>query len=89
MPAPLKMASGGQSSAVDYGIYVVTPDDRTFYDIAEKVYGDGDLWRPIAEANPEADQARLRPGQQLVIPELRGAKTSSSDDDEIDDLINP
>ncbi len=69
MPAPLGMGGDQRSSALELGIYVVTSEDKTFFDIAEKVYGNGDLWRPIAEANPEVHQARLRPGQQLIIPD--------------------
>ena len=69
MPAPLGMGSAQTGSALELGIYVVTSKDRTFYDIAEKVYGNGDLWRTIAEANPDVDQARLRPGQQIIVPE--------------------
>lgn len=36
--------------------------------IAEKKYGDSNLWTLIAKANPEINPNRLRLGQKLVIP---------------------
>jgi hypothetical protein len=78
-PSPLKLANGSSRSSIAPDIYVVTADDTTFYDIAKKVYGDGQLWRRVAEANPDVNQAHLRPGQQLIVPSLPDAK----DDDEL------
>jgi len=70
LPEPLSGDAAWQKAPTTAGIYVVTSDDRTFYDIAKKVYGDGDRWRLIAQANPEVNQARMLPGQQLIIPPL-------------------
>jgi len=51
-------------------VYTVKPGDGDLRTVSEKVYGDGDLWRAIAEANPDVDAGELEPGQELVIPEL-------------------
>jgi len=54
--------------------YVVHKDDLGFWTIAEKVYGDGKYWRLIADANPDVDVEKLRPGQELKIPRLPKGK---------------
>lgn len=46
--------------------YVVESGD-TLFSIAEALYGDGNRWPEIAEAN-EIDQTGIRVGQELVIP---------------------
>ncbi len=40
----------------------------TFWDLAEEYYGDGQLWRRIADANPDARARGLTIGETLVIP---------------------
>jgi len=48
--------------------YVVSESDTNgFVGIAEKIYGDGDRWRDIAQANPGIDPRRLEPGQELFL----------------------
>lgn len=62
-------------SAADGEKYVVKSGDVGFETIARKVYnGDGSLWPAIAKANPNVDSARLRVGQELIIPSLNDAK---------------
>lgn len=46
--------------------YVVESGD-TLYDIAQQVYGDGERWPEIAEAN-ELEDDTLRVGEELDIP---------------------
>ena len=47
--------------------YTVQSGD-TLYSIAEEVYGDGNRWAEIAEANGIDDQSGLTVGQELDIP---------------------
>ena len=47
--------------------HVVAAGD-TYWDIAEKVYGDGEKWHAIAEANPEFRARRLPIGARLKVP---------------------
>ena len=47
--------------------YVVEGGD-TLYSIAQEVYGDGNRWSEIAEANGIGDQSALTVGQELEIP---------------------
>lgn len=53
-------ADGGQTYTVEGG--------DTLYSIAEEVYGDGNRWGEIAEANGIDDQSGLTVGQELDIP---------------------
>lgn len=46
--------------------YVVESGD-TLFSIAEQLYGDGNRWPEIAEAN-DIDETGIRVGQELVIP---------------------
>ena len=41
---------------------------QTLYSIAEEVYGDGNRWQEIAEANDLDDQTAISVGEELVIP---------------------
>ena len=50
--------------------YTVEAGDAGFWGIAKKKYGAGKYYYLIAEANPDANPARLQPGQVLVIPPL-------------------
>ena len=43
-------------------------EGETLSRIAKKVYGDGGLWRRIANANPKVTPNALRPGTRLIIP---------------------
>ena len=56
------------------GVYVVQKDDLGFWTIAEKVYGDGNHWRLIADANPGVDVEKLSAGDRLKIPKLSKGK---------------
>lgn len=51
--------------------YTVKPGD-TLMLIAAAMYMDSRRWRPIARANALDDPLRLKPGQVLLIPKLRG-----------------
>jgi len=48
--------------------YVVRKGDAGFWDVAEKQYGNGLLWKHIANANKGVHPGRLRVGQSLVVP---------------------
>ncbi len=50
-------------------VYSVKEND-TLYRIAKMCYGDGNKWTLIRDANPQVNPAALRPGQNLVIPQL-------------------
>ncbi len=80
-PARLSGKPTWQDSTDASGVYVVTDSDYSFYDVAQHVYGDGDLWPLILEANPHVNEDDLGRGQQLVIPSLPPAP--SDDDDPI------
>jgi nucleoid-associated protein YgaU len=47
--------------------YTVQEDDN-LWSIAQRLYGDGSKWRQIAEANPDIDPARIKPGDVLNLP---------------------
>jgi nucleoid-associated protein YgaU len=51
-------------------VYTVQAGDAGFWGVAKKVYGDGKYHEVIASANPDADSAKLKPGQKLIIPPL-------------------
>lgn len=52
-------------AAEDY--YVIQPGD-SYYKIAEKKYGDGNLWKLIADANPSLRANALKTGRKIAIP---------------------
>lgn len=52
-------------------LYTVGTDDRTFQDVAKKVYGDSDQWKRIADANPQVSGGELKVGQELTIPPIK------------------
>lgn len=58
---------GGQAAAGETRTYVVQDGD-TLYVIAENMYGDGQKFRLIAEANDLTKDTPLRVGDELVIP---------------------
>ena len=47
--------------------YTVRKGD-TLWAIATRVYGNGQKWVDIAQANPSIDPAKLAVGQQLILP---------------------
>ena len=59
-PAPVEQAPAEQHWTVDPG--------DTLWAIAEKVYGDGNQYQRIADANGIDNPDLIRPGQELVIP---------------------
>lgn len=58
--------------------YTIKQGDAGFWQIAQKVYGDGKHWPLIAKANPATDSSHLRVGQVLKIPPLPAATTVSA-----------
>lgn len=52
---------GGQQT------YTVRKGD-TLWSIATRVYGDGQKWVDIAQANPTLDPQKMAVGQQIVLP---------------------
>ncbi len=69
-PAPAPTLPGPEFAAPAEE-YTVQSGER-LCDIAEKKYGDANLWTLIANANPKVNPSRMRVGQKLVIP-TRGA----------------
>lgn len=55
---------------------VVAGDD--LWHIAEKVYGNGDNWVDIAQANNLADPSTIFTGNQLVLPQITPAQTQAT-----------
>jgi len=47
--------------------YTIRKGD-TFWSIAQRIYGDGQRWRDIAQANPSVDPKKLAIGQQITLP---------------------
>lgn len=62
--------SAGEAQPGEQHVYTVRSDDNDLQDVAEKVYGNGDMWQPIAEANPGVHGEDLDEGDELVIPVL-------------------
>lgn len=56
--------------------YLVQAGD-TLFTIAAKLYGDGNLWTRIRDANPGVDPNNLQLGQQLQIPDASPIPTPS------------
>jgi len=57
-----------------YREYVVVKGDKGFWNIAQKVYGNGKYWALISKANLGVDSYSLRPGDKLRIPPLAAGK---------------
>ena len=55
------------ASDPDAQTYTVRRGD-TLWSIAEQVYGEGQRWRDIVEANPELHPEQLHVGQELTLP---------------------
>lgn len=62
-PLPLNPTppAGGQQT------YTIQKND-TLWSIATRVYGDGQKWVDIAQANPRVDPKKLAVGQQIILP---------------------
>lgn len=48
--------------------HVIVAGDN-YWNLAREFYGDGQMWRKLAEANPELDAADLTIGAEMVVPE--------------------
>ncbi len=57
--------------------YVIQAGD-TYGDIAEKKFGDRNLWTLIADANPSMKPSSLRVGRKITIPSRAGAETAAA-----------
>ena len=68
-PAPVVAAPPAASAPVvaGGGTYVVQRGE-TLWQIATRVYGDGQRWRDIAAANPGVNPDRIQAGQTIVLP---------------------
>ncbi len=62
-PAPQPM----NNAAPQAGTYTIRKGD-TLWSIAQQVYGDGQRWQDIVNANPGLDPNKLRVGQKIVLP---------------------
>lgn len=63
-PEGAAQPAGAESEFTEYVVQV----GDTLSEIAKALYGRATLWRLIADANPEIDPDRLRPGTTLRIP---------------------
>ncbi|MGH6762426.1 MAG: 5'-nucleotidase C-terminal domain-containing protein [Phyllobacterium sp.] len=66
--APASPSPSAAADASTEQTYTIQPGD-TYWDIAEKFYGDGALWRTIAKANPMQRARALHVGANLTVPE--------------------
>ncbi|MBA3446385.1 MAG: LysM peptidoglycan-binding domain-containing protein, partial [Pseudaminobacter sp.] len=64
-PAAEEPAPAAPAPATDS--HVVVAGDN-YWKIAEKIYGDGEKWKLISEANPEHQPMKLPVGATLKIP---------------------
>ncbi|HEX9053894.1 MAG TPA: LysM peptidoglycan-binding domain-containing protein [Gemmatimonadales bacterium] len=64
-------SSSGAASSTPQRTYTVVAGDN-LSKIAKKIYGDGNKWRKIFDANTDVlkNPDLIRPGQVLKIPEL-------------------
>ncbi|MBI3619713.1 LysM peptidoglycan-binding domain-containing protein [Candidatus Roizmanbacteria bacterium] len=64
-----QIATGAATGRVTFkGDKYLVQEGDLLYDIAVKVYGDGDLWPRIAKTNNLSDPNSIHPGNELVIP---------------------
>lgn len=66
--------NAGESDAPEQYVYTVQGDEPGLYGVAQRVYGDGDMWMHIADANPDVDPSELEEGDELVIPVLQASE---------------
>ena len=64
---PAEAAPAEAAPAAPPTTYVVVAGDN-LWDVAERLYGDGERWRDIAAANPGIDPGRLEVGATLNLP---------------------
>ncbi len=60
-------AADTEDTQTTQSTYVVQKKD-TLWSIAKKVYGDGQRWKDIVEANPGLNPRKLHTGQKLNLP---------------------
>lgn len=76
-PAARPMSPTGQLSAMTGRPYTIRQGD-TFSSVAKEQYGAEKYYLQIEQANPNVNTMRLKPGQQIILPELdaiaRGAR---------------
>jgi 5'-nucleotidase len=65
-PATTEPAAQPAAGAVPDSHVVVAGDN--YWDIAEKIYGDGFKWKALADANPEYTPLKLPVGATLKVP---------------------
>lgn len=65
-PPPAQTAAAPAAAMSETGHVIVNGD--TYWDLAEKFYGDGAKWKAISEANPGLQPRRLPVGTSLKIP---------------------
>lgn len=51
-------------------VYVVEAAGESFFTIAKAIYGNGNHWPAIRDANPAVNPRDIRPGQVLLIPSI-------------------
>ena len=67
-----EVAAAGDTYTIEAG------DDRGFWGVAEKAYGDGKYMYLITAANQGVDPDKLQVGQKLVLPPLAEARKAES-----------
>ncbi|MBI4617714.1 MAG: LysM peptidoglycan-binding domain-containing protein [Planctomycetes bacterium] len=75
-PGPAPRPSPGVPVAGDFraggpagpSSYHVVAQGESLYSIAQRYYGNGNLWRRIKDANPDLSSWNVRAGMRLVIP---------------------
>lgn len=68
--------------------YTVVEGDSMWI-IAKKTLGAGHRWQRIAKANPLVDPNRIRPGDELRIPDSEGAAATEADTDDAGAIPQP
>ena len=67
-PRPPKVVNDPTKST-GYVVHTIEKAD-TLYDIAQKYYGNGNLWKKILDANPGVEELKLVIGNTLMIPDM-------------------
>ena len=79
-PAPTKRPAAPEQSAAPAlaagGATHTVEANENFSTIAQKYYGDGNLYLAIAKANPSIDPRRLKIGDKVVVPDKAAVETS-------------
>lgn len=66
VPEPIESTSL-ELTTFEAGTYEVQKGD-TLWSIARRIYGDGQRWKDLAEANGITNPKMLRVGQSLIVP---------------------